>query len=242
MSRQAPAFSVSPLDRLSPALWADAFGEEEGEVRHIIDLLSPDALAVCAAEDGRQVFQGVMIPLLFGDALGYYLYALSTDRAYRGRGYLRKALSFIRDHAKSVGASFLLLIPSGEELAAAYRRMGFSDTLALTASPDGCEGYLSLKKSKEEIPFDGDEERLYLLTERTLPLSAFRAYLASLPEGARIFYTQNGFCIRVGDESDLCLLSDARTAKASLLKSKASALLQQLAPTPLPPLADPLPR
>ena len=110
MSRQAPAFSVSPLDRLSPALWADAFGEEEGEVRHIIDLLSPDALAACAAEDGRQVFQGVMIPLLFGDALGYYLYALSTDRAYRGRGYLRKALSFIRDHAKSVAE--MLFVPA----------------------------------------------------------------------------------------------------------------------------------
>jgi hypothetical protein len=32
MSRQAPAFSVSPLDRLSPALWADAFGEEEADL------------------------------------------------------------------------------------------------------------------------------------------------------------------------------------------------------------------
>ena len=242
MSQKAPDFSASPLDCISPALWAEAFGEDEAEVRRIIDLLSPDAVAISATENGEQAFQGVLIPLLLGGSLGYYLYALSTAHTYRGRGYLRRALSFIRDYAGCTGASFLALIPADAGLDAAYRRMGFRERVALSASPDGKSGFLFLPPNREEIPFDGDEERLYLMTARTLPLSAFRAYLDSLSDEACIFYTKNGFRIRERNGSALCLLADAATASNAPLTGEAYALVDLLVPTHLPPLADPLPR
>lgn len=242
MSQKVPAFSVCPLDCLSPTLWADAFGEEEAEVRQMIDLLAPNAVAVCATEDGKVVFQGVLVPLLFGDALGYYLYALATAPAYRGRGYLRHALAYVRDYAAKRDVSFLLLIPASEPLAAAYRRMGFREAVPLLASVDGKEGFLSLPPTEEEIPFDGDEERLYLMTARTLPLSAFRAYLASLPEDATVLYTAHGFRIRNKKNAEHCLLCDADTTKSTPVGCKAYALADLLVPTDLPSCADPLPR
>ena len=59
---------------------------------------------------------------------GSYLFALCTEKAYRGRGYARALLAAAKDAAQD----FLLLCPADEGLADFYRREGFTRAL------DGC--------------------------------------------------------------------------------------------------------
>ncbi len=238
-------FFTAPLSALSPALWADAFSENIEEVREMIALLSPDATAVLANEGERTVFQGVLIPVLLGEELGYYLYALATAADRRGRGYLRRALAYIRDRAREEGVSFLLLIADDEALAAAYRRMGFSESLPLAASRDGRTGYLDLPPLGDERSFDGDCERLYAMTGRSLSYSAFAAYLASLPDDTAILYTKDGFRLRAAADARFCLYADERTLTDAATVSGDAALLLPLVPAlrmDRSMLADPLPR
>ncbi len=243
MSKE-PFFFCAPLSALSSDLWADAFGEDPADVRELIALLSPDATAVLATEGEETIFQGVMIPCLLEGRIGYYLYALTTNRAYRGRGYLARAMAYIREVAEEEGVSFLLLIPADDALAATYRRMGFSVELPLAASRDARRGGLCLPVEKE-VPFDGDTERLYAMTARSLPFSAFSAYLASLPEGTAVFYTDDGFRVRAADDPRFLILADETATKKAEFSPLACALLSPLSSFSHfdhAMLADPLPR
>ena len=235
-------FLRPPQDDLVP-LFRRAFGGSEAEARALLRALAPDAAAIVRMEGDSIVFQGLAIPVERGGQIGYYLYALCTAPARRGRGYLRAALAYLKERAAAEGCTFLLLIPATPELAAAYRRMGFTEECPLTADENGRRAALYLPRTGEETPFDGDYARLYAAGPRALPFSCFTAALMSVSDIYDIYYTEaGGYRVREKRDPDRCFTCDSASLPAGF-PTKDAALL-----CPLPGYraaagtADPLPR
>jgi len=73
-----------------------------------------------------------------------YLYALATDRAFRGRGLAHRLMAHLHGHLTQQGYTAALLVPGTEALSGLYKEMGyafcggireFSRTAAGTAVP-----------------------------------------------------------------------------------------------------------
>jgi predicted N-acetyltransferase YhbS len=139
----------------SVSLYAEAFdvplAEAESDLAALLSMSG--VFPVSLREGGRVLTQGIAIPLWAdGTVPVLYLYALATEPASRGQGLLRTLIREIAVRAKESSYSALCLLPADEALAAAYRRMGFTeerpagggpvlgraDTLSwiLTAPPD----------------------------------------------------------------------------------------------------------
>lgn len=238
-------FFTAPVTHTLLPLWQRCFpGESEEEVRALLDTLAPDGMALYATENGEPVSQGILLLTSIGEHYGYYLYALCTAPDKRGRGYMRglvEAAARLRDKN---GLDFLLLIPANETLGASYRRLGFTHALPLAADATGEVCYLSLPKTEEERPFDGDYERLYLLSDRRLSFATFCAALDSVSETTDVFYTPTGFRVRSRQAPELCFTADAQALAHASLTAAPQALAMPREGVTLPPdlLADPLPR
>ena len=235
-------FLRPPQDDLVP-LYRRAFGGSEAEARALFRTLAPDAAAIVRTEGDAIVFEGLAVPMERGGQIGYYLYALCTAPSRRGRGYLRAAIDFIKERAAAEGCTFLLLIPATPELAAAYRRMGFTETCPLTSDEGGRHSALCLPPVGEETPFDGDYARLYAAGPRALPFSCFTAALMSVSDICDIYYTAaGGYRVREKRAPDRCFACDSASLPADV-PAAAEALL---CPLPgyraVPGTADPLPR
>lgn len=223
-------------------LFCTCFGVEAGEAEDILSRLAADATALMAEEDGVPVSQGLMIPMMLGEHFGYYLYALATAPAARGRGYLRALVRAAEDYARDTEGRFLLLIPADGRLSDTYARMGFSEKIGLHASADGARFTLRLPPAATR-PFTGDFGELYPLSSRRLPFSAFCVALDSVSDAGRILLTDSGYRVVSRNDEALCFDCDAASLPLADRLPGEGGLIMPLAPLDgLPDTADPLPR
>lgn len=236
------AFMSRPVDPSLAPLFAACFSLSESEAESLLATVAPDATALVACGE-EIVSEGILIPVQYGVHLGLYLYGLCTAPAYRGRGYLRDLLAAAKKWATENGYDFLTLIPADADLRAYYRRAGFSEEIALHADARG-ENFLLRLPPTDTHPFDGDYAALYLMTDRSLPYSAFCLSLISVEETGEIVYTEGGWRMQSRSEPTLCFACDQKTLKAAeLVPCEESALLCPLHRlSALPKTADPLPR
>lgn len=238
-------FSCGRLTAAALPLWREAFSEAEADILKMIEWLAPEAHFLSAREGGQIVAQGVAIPVTRGGREGYYLYALATAPACRGRGYLAALLDYAAVLARAHGRDFLLLIPASEALAATYMRRGFTCPLPLTASIDGTRGRLSLPRREGERPTDGEGDIDCAARWAGLSPPLFRAVLHTM-DGV-LTVSPDGFCLRDRQDPDLVLLSDTAAlpdpAEFLTTADGERALCRSLTDRCLPSVwADPLPR
>ena len=194
--------------RFSVALYAEAFGIEKDEAEaDISSLLSgTGAFPISLSENGHTVSQGIFIPMWADGTLPVaYLYALATEPASRGQGYLR---TLIRETAEKASAyAALCLLPADAALADAYRRMGFTEERPAGGAPTvGSEADLSLcfDAPPSFVPCTPEELRIPL--GNALPRGVFSYALSSL--GDRMVPC------RIGEDHAILYKNDPRYALA----------------------------
>ena len=83
-----------------------------------------------------------------------YIYAVATDKAYRGRGLCRDLMNHTHRHLQSLGYSAAVLVPGNEKLFSMYEKLGYrsfcpmehrviAPGTAVAAEPITAEGYFA---------------------------------------------------------------------------------------------------
>ena len=84
-------------------------------------------------KDGRLAAMAFLIPCLLknkeSSAMGYYMYSVCVDRAFRGKGIFRRICAFAQEITLSLAGRFIALIPADSLLFETYRRMGYTVVL-----------------------------------------------------------------------------------------------------------------
>lgn len=112
-------------------LWQEAFGDDAALIDAFFSsLYRPDSVFV--VRDGETVAaMACHLPMtICHENRGWaasYLYAVATDKRYRGHGLCGQLLGFAAGYLPSTGSKALLLVPGSTSLREFYRRRGFAD-------------------------------------------------------------------------------------------------------------------
>lgn len=111
------------------ALWSEAFGDKEEDIRFFLDNRFIPENTVVFVENGEVVS---MLFLLEGDLIidnksysSYYLYAACTSVSQRGRGIMANLLEKAKETAENRGKYFICLMPGEPSLFDFYKRFGY---------------------------------------------------------------------------------------------------------------------
>ena len=111
------------------ALWQQAFGDDEEYISHFLDYAFNNANILLIKENDILISMLTLIPAVIKtssiDISALYIYAVATDKEYRGKGYCRKLLSYAEDIAKEQNISALFLIAETKNLTTFYKKFGF---------------------------------------------------------------------------------------------------------------------
>ena len=105
-------------------LWQEAFCESEKEILPFLDFINRDMLLI--EENGQIISMLSLIKVKIGTACGRYVYAVATDKRFRGRGYASKLLDFAKHFILVNNEDFLVILPRNEGLYAFYGKSGFT--------------------------------------------------------------------------------------------------------------------
>lgn len=154
------------------SLWAGVFGDSEEDIYFFLNN--------CIHKSCLGYFKGeTLVSMLFLVECSYcgkkgaYMYAVCTQKDFRGRGYVSKLI----ERSKKSGYDFLWLIPANDELFGFYERFGFKIKL------------YSNGKFDNSVVFDEDEkicEYLYEGSEYEYPCGMIYSNF-DLPEGGTGF-------------------------------------------------------
>ncbi len=124
-------------------LWEEAFGEDE-LVRDFYDKAFMEMSVLIVKNEQRIVSMLHYMPCRYEEGgvvyKGVYLYALATDKEYRGRGYMGRLINEALELAKQSGVDFCFLVPADAPLYDFYKKFGF-DTMLYKA--DECNLHFS---------------------------------------------------------------------------------------------------
>lgn len=105
-------------------LWQEAFGENEGDILPFLEYINSDMLLL--EMDGELISMLSLLKVKIGDKRGRYVYAVATDRRFRGRGFASALLSHAKKVTIDAGEEFLVILPQSEALYAFYEKNGFA--------------------------------------------------------------------------------------------------------------------
>ena len=112
-------------------LWQEAFGDDEALIDAFFSkLYRPDSVFVIRDGDTVAAMACHLPMTLCHGSRGWpaaYLYAVATDKRYRGHGLCGRILGFAAGYLPSVGAKALLLVPGSTSLREFYRQRGYAD-------------------------------------------------------------------------------------------------------------------
>lgn len=179
------------------ALWQEAFGDGDADIalfyRHC---WRPEDVSVLV-EDGRLISMSAALPqtlALPGGAVarGYYIYAVCTAAAARGRGYGQRLLRYQEEVLRGRGAEFATLVPAEPGLHRFFAQVDYTACFYTWR--------LTMEGSRVGVPAPGDllsaaepEEYGRIRTERLAGLPA----AGYPPEQLRF---QQGMCRLTGGD------------------------------------------
>lgn len=107
------------------AIWQEAFGDNEVFLEGFFQKgFSPDRCRCLFMEDRPVAVLYWFDCFLDGKKLAY-IYAVATDKAFRGRGLCRQLMDDTHRHLKNTGYSAATLVPENQELSSMYKNMGY---------------------------------------------------------------------------------------------------------------------
>ena len=105
-------------------LWQEAFGEAEKEILPFLEFINKNMLLM--AENGKIISMLSLLKVKIGDINGRYVYAVATDKRFRGRGYASELLQYAKQLIKENNEEFLVILPQSESLYDFYAKSGFT--------------------------------------------------------------------------------------------------------------------
>lgn len=193
----------SPLEAHLPrlkSLWKDAFGDTDA----FLDMFertafSPDR-ARCAFENDQPVAVLYWFDCLYGGDKIAYLYAVTTDKNYRGRGICRTLIEDTHKHLKSLGYVGSILVPFGEDMFSFYEKLGYTTCCRVREfCCEASENSIDIKKI--------DEEEYATLRRKFIPKNGVlqeNENITFLREQAE-FYSGDGFLLAAREEKKMLL-------------------------------------
>lgn len=132
------AFAEDKMIPRLKALWKECFGDGDDYINFYYEnrFRAEDTLVWLEGTEPAamltmlpaQIWQsGQLLPV-------YYLYAVATGTAFRGRGLSTKLLDCANDETARRGGEMTVLVPASEELFAFYRKRGYFDTYRIKAA------------------------------------------------------------------------------------------------------------
>ncbi len=122
-------------------LWKQAFGDTDQFLDTFFSCgFSPDRCRQLTV-DGKLAAALYWFDCSFHGKKIAYLYAVATDKAFRGRGLCRLLMDNTHRHLKHLGYEGALLVPGSADLFALYRKLGYrtcSTVSEFTCKADGC--------------------------------------------------------------------------------------------------------
>lgn len=107
------------------ALWQEAFGDPEAEIRQFFAAF-PACISYVTVDRGQVVAMAHALPqTLMPKGPAAYLYAVATARTHRGRGLCRSLMAFAEQDLKKRGFLCCVLSPAEAGLFDYYRSMGY---------------------------------------------------------------------------------------------------------------------
>ena len=107
------------------SLWHEAFGDKNDEIAVFLEFIRDNL--VIFEENGKIVSMLTLLNVKIGEDRGRYVYAVATDKSFRGRGYATALLSFAKEFIKKNDEKFLVLLPQESSLFEFYEKAGFSE-------------------------------------------------------------------------------------------------------------------
>lgn len=119
--------ALSPREVECRALWMDVFGDSREEVDRFLLEHHGEENLLTHSEQGRVVSMLHIVELRTDYGPTAYLYAIATDRQWRGRGYASALILRAIDISRARGYGAVMLIPSDPSLVEYYKRFGFGE-------------------------------------------------------------------------------------------------------------------
>lgn len=117
-----------PADRQVPGLrrlWQQAFGDDDA----FLDAFFGTAFAAercrCVTVDGRVAAALYWLDCTCREQKLAYLYAVATDKVFRGKGLCHGLMADTHSHLASLGYAGAVLVPGSKELFRLYEGMGY---------------------------------------------------------------------------------------------------------------------
>lgn len=137
------------------ALFAEAFGDEGGFIDTFFDTAFSENRARVIYKDNKIV---AMLYWFDCEYLGKplaYIYAVATDKAYRGHGLCSILMQNTHEHLKSLGYIGTILVPSEPSLFGFYERIGYKTAtfigeFTVKSATQWCE-FLEIDKNEYAI-------------------------------------------------------------------------------------------
>lgn len=123
-------------------LWKNVFGDSE---KMINDYLSRFGKNVLIFREGKSLCGMLsLLPISNGKSVGFYVYAVATDKSFRSRGIASRLIEYSKELCGN--DKFLILTPASESLFGFYKKFGFYEISCI-------EKYIAgLEVSDEIIP------------------------------------------------------------------------------------------
>lgn len=146
------------------ALWKQAFGDTDAFLDSFFFLAFSTECALIAREDDKVVGALYWLDCLWGEKTLSYIYAVATDKDYRGQGVCKALMSQAHRQMEKAGKG-TILVPADDGLRAFYRHMGYRDfggmeemTCSAGGAPVAAEkltAHSYAQKRRQLLPKDG---------------------------------------------------------------------------------------
>lgn len=106
-------------------LWQEAFGDDEDFIDGFFATGFREGCCRCLKTGDRVAAALYWFDCGLGEKKLAYIYAVATDKAYRGRGLCRSLTEDTHRHLRDLGYDGWLLVPANEKLFTMYEKMGY---------------------------------------------------------------------------------------------------------------------
>ena len=106
------------------SLWAEAFGDSRERISDFLDSFCQNMLVF--EKEGRIASMVTILEMKIGAEKGRYIYALATDKRFRGQGLATELIEYVKRFLTENGEKFLILLPQSKSLYDFYEKRGFS--------------------------------------------------------------------------------------------------------------------
>ncbi len=167
------------------ALWLQAFGDTEEMVDLFFRTAYDPAHSHQILENNVPVSALYWLDYFRGKERFAYIYAVATEKAFRGRGYFHKLMTRTHEILKKQGYAGSIVVPAEPGLVRLYERLGYQCFYSAKVREIAAEGYIPAEKVSWEAYAAARKCRI---PGQLQPGKALYAYLSGFGE---FYQTEN---------------------------------------------------